>query len=445
MASDLTEDLTDAQIDALDTFVLHAMAPRGRQSVRDFARAVLAAQRAAAPGSTATAPEGGLSVLRAEKTVIGLDYDGTITRDPDMWFEVMKTMQAQGHEVHIVTMRHGVEATMDLTPMETRFLEGADGVHFTGNSETWDRDAKRPHMDAKGIRVHVWIDDNPKAVHMSARQIWGWCTKPGEIMLHSAPEVVGADITLSGQERKTDADVRPAADDLLQAMRHVEGAAMDIRCERPAIRDGARAAITAYLAAKPVGTRVRESEIGVDKMVESVNGVSWWPYIQVGTRKHHTNKYGANFENRANWEAALLRWVLLGAEKPTIRDYMDSEAISGVAPAAATPSSAPAPTARGETEGEGAKPSFNGIKIRCANAYWASKVQILLRDMIGVKWGDNPRMAIPWNTARLWLTVRQSTTGRWLLSWTPQREFDAISLPEWDAQALIAAAPRSAA
>lgn len=35
--------LTEAQIDALDTFALHAMAPRGRESVRAFARAVEAA------------------------------------------------------------------------------------------------------------------------------------------------------------------------------------------------------------------------------------------------------------------------------------------------------------------------------------------------------------------------------------------------------------------
>jgi hypothetical protein len=33
---------TDADLDALDSFALHALAPRGRESVREFARAVLA-------------------------------------------------------------------------------------------------------------------------------------------------------------------------------------------------------------------------------------------------------------------------------------------------------------------------------------------------------------------------------------------------------------------
>lgn len=123
------------------------------------------------------------------KTIIGLDYDGTITRDPDMWYDVMNIMQRHGHEVHIVTMRYDTESRMGGEAMDDRFLKYADGVHFTGNPETGDRDAKRPHMDAKGIEVHVWIDDNPKAVHMSARQIWGWCTNPGDPMIHSAPEV----------------------------------------------------------------------------------------------------------------------------------------------------------------------------------------------------------------------------------------------------------------
>jgi hypothetical protein len=44
--------MNDDQIDALDTFALHAMAPRGRQSVRDFARAILAASEAAGPVAT---------------------------------------------------------------------------------------------------------------------------------------------------------------------------------------------------------------------------------------------------------------------------------------------------------------------------------------------------------------------------------------------------------
>ena len=152
-----------------------------------------------------------------EKTVIGLDYDGTITRDPDMWYAVMKTMQAHGHEVHIVTMRHGVESLMGGSPMEQRFLDDANGVHFTGNSTTGDRDAKRPHMDAKGIEVHVWIDDNPKAVHMSAKEIWGWCTQPGDPMLHSAPEVaapkVEAPAVAPSGWREVFAEARKGLDD----------------------------------------------------------------------------------------------------------------------------------------------------------------------------------------------------------------------------------------
>lgn len=41
------KSLTDAQLDALDTFALATMAPRGRESVRQYARAVLAAAASA--------------------------------------------------------------------------------------------------------------------------------------------------------------------------------------------------------------------------------------------------------------------------------------------------------------------------------------------------------------------------------------------------------------
>lgn len=45
-------ELSDEQLDKIDDdFVLHHMAPRGRESVRGFARAVIAADRAARPQS----------------------------------------------------------------------------------------------------------------------------------------------------------------------------------------------------------------------------------------------------------------------------------------------------------------------------------------------------------------------------------------------------------
>jgi hypothetical protein len=49
-------NLSDEQIDALDTFALHVMAPRQRESVREFARAVIEADRAVREKGASPAP-----------------------------------------------------------------------------------------------------------------------------------------------------------------------------------------------------------------------------------------------------------------------------------------------------------------------------------------------------------------------------------------------------
>lgn len=86
---------------------------------------------------------------------------------------------------------------------------------------------------------------------------------------------------------------------------------------------------------------------------------------------------------------------------------------------------------------------MDGIKIRCANRYWARAVQIMLRDTIGATWGAQD-CEIPWSTFRLWLVVRWSPhLCRWFFAWVPEREFDAVPHPEWDAQTLISARPDS--
>lgn len=69
------EPMTDAQLDALDTFALATMAPRGRESVRQFARAVLAASVAPAPAPPwlpiETAPQDGRTILLGRYNELG--------------------------------------------------------------------------------------------------------------------------------------------------------------------------------------------------------------------------------------------------------------------------------------------------------------------------------------------------------------------------------------
>lgn len=86
--------------------------------------------------------------------LIALDYDGTYTADPRLWDAFIEAARLRMHEVHIVTMRHESEPV----------TVGAyvDRIHYT------DRKAKRPFMEAKGLRVQVWIDDRPEFVLMHA-------------------------------------------------------------------------------------------------------------------------------------------------------------------------------------------------------------------------------------------------------------------------------------
>lgn len=93
---------------------------------------------------------------------IGLDYDGCASNDPNTFAKLILLLEHAGHSVYMVTMRYPSE----LASVHPALL--ATGIEVFATS----RRAKKPFMDAKGINIHVWIDDNPKAIHMDANQIW---------------------------------------------------------------------------------------------------------------------------------------------------------------------------------------------------------------------------------------------------------------------------------
>ncbi len=90
--------------------------------------------------------------------LIAIDYDDTFTRDPLGWHEAMQIMQAHGHTIIGATMRHEREAG----GMSALYMQVCDTVYFTG------RVAKRKFLASKGVLPHVWIDDNPEFIVMSA-------------------------------------------------------------------------------------------------------------------------------------------------------------------------------------------------------------------------------------------------------------------------------------
>lgn len=96
-------------------------------------------------------------IARIEKGLnlnIGLDYDDTYTRDIELWNAFIAYARKRGHKVYLVTWRFPEECAI-----VHRDLAGkVDGIYPTS------RLAKEKYMYSKGIRIDIWIDDNPSAV-----------------------------------------------------------------------------------------------------------------------------------------------------------------------------------------------------------------------------------------------------------------------------------------
>lgn len=83
---------------------------------------------------------------------IALDYDGTYTADPRLWFAFVKLAQTLGHTVLCVTMRSKEEAR----DMDPELIVEVSQLICT------NRKAKKPFVEDLGINIDIWIDDNPE-------------------------------------------------------------------------------------------------------------------------------------------------------------------------------------------------------------------------------------------------------------------------------------------
>ena len=90
-----------------------------------------------------------------EQKTIGIDFDETISDNPAVWTFVMKALEQAGYRVVVVTWRYPTS-----WPEELQFLvDKGYKIYYTS------REAKDDYMKQKhGIKVHIWIDDNPFAI-----------------------------------------------------------------------------------------------------------------------------------------------------------------------------------------------------------------------------------------------------------------------------------------
>lgn len=89
-----------------------------------------------------------------EPKVIGVDFDETISDNEEAWLAVMMLLEMHGYHVVIVTWRKPDEWPSDLK----RFVDKGFKVYYTS------RQAKKTFMEQQGIKVSIWIDDNPFAI-----------------------------------------------------------------------------------------------------------------------------------------------------------------------------------------------------------------------------------------------------------------------------------------
>ena len=106
---------------------------------------------------------------------ISLDYDGTVTSDYFAFSKLVELFKSRGHRVYIVTMRYESECRQDANFM--RLTEMVDGWCPTG------RMAKRKYCEQQGLKIHIWIDDNPIAVEKDAINIWGTVSPEGSVVV----------------------------------------------------------------------------------------------------------------------------------------------------------------------------------------------------------------------------------------------------------------------
>lgn len=103
---------------------------------------------------------------------IGLDWDGTVSLNEEMWFEVVKVMQDHGNQVYIVTMSY---------PSECGKISPAWYELVKHRVICTSRKAKKKFVEDLGLTMHIWIDDNPLALYLDAQQAFGVADKEGVV------------------------------------------------------------------------------------------------------------------------------------------------------------------------------------------------------------------------------------------------------------------------
>lgn len=86
---------------------------------------------------------------------IALDFDDTYTADPTLWNLLIDGCHALGHRLYVVTCRHDTPENREDVRVE--YIK-PHRHFFTGHA------AKKWFMEQRGIKIDVWIENDPATI-----------------------------------------------------------------------------------------------------------------------------------------------------------------------------------------------------------------------------------------------------------------------------------------
>lgn len=97
--------------------------------------------------------------------IFGIDFDNTLSRNPEMFFEIIDVLKRHGNEVVLVTAR-SEDGMMDLEVK--RIINNRIPIVFAGRM--WKDQAALQH----GYKIDIWIDDKPEFISKPSHDLFSY-------------------------------------------------------------------------------------------------------------------------------------------------------------------------------------------------------------------------------------------------------------------------------
>lgn len=90
--------------------------------------------------------------------VIAIDFDDTLTKDSELWREFIRICRIGHHKIICVTCRRNTAGNQDVIERWMKSQDCNIPVYFS------NLNSKLELMNKLGIKVDIWIDDDPRCI-----------------------------------------------------------------------------------------------------------------------------------------------------------------------------------------------------------------------------------------------------------------------------------------